>query len=141
MTSRTLIVLTLATALAGALLQPAQAQPKPATLVPAGSVLLFDSALWHGAGANRSDARRYAFSCSYCCGWMRQQENYQLGVPRETARRFPRRLQELCGYSVYKGQFGHIDNHDPIEWLGRERGRRMVWEATDIQRARQQDAS
>ena len=41
MTSRTLYVLTLATALAGALLQPAQAQPKPATLVPAGSEIAF----------------------------------------------------------------------------------------------------
>ncbi len=108
---------------------------QPATM-PAGSVMLFDSALWHGAGENRSDARRYAFSCSYCAGWMRQQENFQLGVPRETAARFPRRLQELCGYSVYRGQFGHIDNHDPIELLGQARGKRMVWEATDVKRAR-----
>jgi hypothetical protein len=97
----------------------------------AGSVMLFDSALWHGGGANISGERRYAFSCAYCWGWMRQQENLQLGIPRETAMRFPRRLQELCGYSVYKGQFGHIDNRDPIELLGRERGKRMVWEATD----------
>ena len=67
---------------------------------------------------------------------MRQQENLQLGIPRETAKRFPRRLQELCGYSVYKGQFGHIDNRDPIELLGQERGKRMVWEATDAKKAR-----
>ena len=86
--------------------------------MPAGSVMLFDSALWHGGGANTSDGRRFAFSCAYCWGWMRQQENLQLGIPHETARRFPRRLQELCGYSVYKGQFGHIDNHDPIELSG-----------------------
>ena len=105
--------------------------------MPAGSVMLFDSALWHGGGANDSDARRFAFSCAYCWGWMRQQENLQLGIPRETAQRMPRRLQELCGYSVYKGQFGHIDNHDPIELLGRERGKRMVWEATDVKKARQ----
>lgn len=104
--------------------------------MPAGSVMLFDSALWHGGGANTSDTRRFAFSCAYCWGWMRQQENLQLGIPRETAARFPRRLQELCGYSVYKGQFGHIDNHDPIELLGRERGKRMVWEATDVRKAR-----
>ncbi len=37
---------------------------------------------------------------------------------------------------VYKGQWGHIDNHDPIELLGRERGKRMVWEATDVALAR-----
>jgi ectoine hydroxylase-related dioxygenase (phytanoyl-CoA dioxygenase family) len=109
--------------------------------MPAGSVMLFDSALWHGGGANNSNARRFAFSCAYCWGWMRQQENLQLGIPREIAERFPRRLQELCGYSVYKGQFGHIDNHDPIELLGRERGRRMVWEATDVKLARATQAA
>ena len=107
----------------------------------AGSVMLFDSALWHGGGANNSDNRRFAFSCAYCWGWMRQQENLQLGIPRETAKRFPRRLQELCGYSVYKGQFGHIDNRDPIELLGRERGKRMVWEATDAKKARMGEAA
>jgi ectoine hydroxylase-related dioxygenase (phytanoyl-CoA dioxygenase family) len=109
--------------------------------MPAGSVMLFDSALWHGGGANTSDARRFAFSCAYCWGWMRQQENLQLGIPMDIARKFPRRLQELCGYSVYKGQFGHIDNRDPIELLGRERGKRMVWEATDVKKARLAEAT
>ena len=41
----------------------------------AGSVMLFDSALWHGGGANVSEGRRFAVSCAYCWGWMRQQEN------------------------------------------------------------------
>ncbi len=102
-----------------------------AATVPAGSIIVFDSALWHGGGANTTAERRWALSCYYCAGWMRQQENLQLGIPRETAARFPRRLQELCGYSVYRGQWGHIDNHDPIELLGRERARPMVWEASE----------
>jgi ectoine hydroxylase-related dioxygenase (phytanoyl-CoA dioxygenase family) len=109
--------------------------------MPQGSVMIFDSALWHGAGENRSPNRRYAFSCAYCAGWLRQQENFLLGIPRQTAMRFPRRLQELCGYSVYKGQFGHIDNHDPIELLGQPRGKRMVWEASDVKRARAMGAA
>ena len=104
--------------------------------MPAGSVMVFDSALWHGAGANLSEARRYALSCAYCAGWLRQQENFQLGIARETAARFPRRLQQLCGYGVYRGQFGHIDNRDPIELLGQPRARRMVWEASDVAQAR-----
>jgi polyisoprenoid-binding protein YceI len=41
MTARTLYALTLASALLGAVLQPAQAQPKPATLVAAGSEIAF----------------------------------------------------------------------------------------------------
>ncbi|WP_431854244.1 phytanoyl-CoA dioxygenase family protein [Azospirillum sp.] len=103
--------------------------------MPAGSVMLFDSALWHAGGTNRTDRRRFSLSCYYCAGWVRQQENLLLGIPRETAQGFPRRLQELCGYSVYKGQYGHIDNRDPIELLGRERARAMVWEASDRKRS------
>lgn len=106
-----------------------------AATMPAGSVMLFDSALWHKGGANTTQERRYALSCYYCAGWMRQQENLQLGIPQETAARFPRRLQELCGYSIYKGQFGHIDNRDPITLLGQERGKRTVWEASDLRAA------
>jgi ectoine hydroxylase-related dioxygenase (phytanoyl-CoA dioxygenase family) len=107
----------------------------PATM-PAGSVMLFDSALWHKGGANVSDERRYALSCYYCAGWMRQQENLQLGIPREIAARFPARLQQMCGYSIYKGQYGHIDNRDPITLLGRESGRPTVWEETDMRLAK-----
>lgn len=106
-----------------------------AATMPAGSVMLFDSALWHYGGANESAERRYAISCYYCAGWMRQQENLQLGIPQDVARRFPRRLQELCGYGIYKGQYGHIDNQDPIAMLGREPLRTTVWEASDRAKA------
>lgn len=105
-----------------------------AMTMPAGSILLFDSALWHGGGANTSAERRYALSCYYGAGWIRQQENLQLGIPQETARRFPRRLQELCGYSIYKGQWGHIDNTDPITLLGETNGRPTVWQVSDRKR-------
>jgi len=103
----------------------------------AGSVMLFDSALWHKGGANTTSMRRYALSCYYCAGWLRQQENLQLGIPADVARRLPRRLQELCGYSIYKGQYGHIDNKDPITLLGSESGRRTVWEASDLKKRRE----
>ena len=54
------------------------------------------------------------------------QENQWLGIPLETAARMPRRLQEMLGYGVWRGQYGHIANRDPIEPLGRERGARMI---------------
>ena len=107
--------------------------PTVQATMKAGSVMLFDSALWHKGGANTTASRRYALSCYYCAGWMRQQENLQLGIPAEVASRFPRRLQEMCGYSIYKGQYGHIDNRDPITLLGGE-GRRTVWEASDLKK-------
>ena len=97
----------------------------------AGSILVWHSTLWHGGGHNRSQARRDGIACYYCAGWLRQQENQQLGIEMERLRGFPRRLQELCGFSVYRGIYGHIENADPIELLGRERTAKMVWQASD----------
>lgn len=97
----------------------------------AGSVMLFDSQLWHGGGQNRTADRRWGMICLYCAGWLRQQENQQLGVPQDLARTFPRRLQELLGYSVYRGLYGHVDNRDPIELLGQPRRGKMVWQASE----------
>lgn len=116
--------------------RPEEDVPTIKATMKSGSIMLFDSALWHHGGANTSNERRYALSCYYCAGWLRQQENLQLGIPRETVARMPRRLQELCGYSIYKGQFGHIDNQDPITLLGQERGKRTVWEAADLKKQR-----
>lgn len=96
--------------------------------MPAGSVIFWHGSLWHGGGTNRSNARRYCVSNYYAAGFMRQQENQQLGIPLEEARRFPRRLQELCGYSVYKGLYGHVDNTDPITMLGRTSETKMIWQ-------------
>ena len=56
------------------------------------------------------------------------QSRRQLGVSSDIARQFPRRLQELCGYSVYKGLYGHVDNADPITMLGRTSQTKMIWQ-------------
>ena len=97
----------------------------------AGSILIWNSTLWHGGGENRTEARRDGIACYYCAGWMRQQENQMLGIPIERLRSFDRRLQELCGFSVYRGLYGHIDNRDPIELLGRDSDGMMVWQASE----------
>jgi len=94
----------------------------------AGSILFWHGSLWHGGGTNTTDERRYSISNYYCHGFMRQQENQQLGIPETIARKFPRRLQELCGYSVYKGLYGHVDNQDPITMLGRTTETKMIWQ-------------
>ena len=83
-----------------------------------GSVLVWHGSLWHGGGANRSGAVRVGIAMNYCAGWIRQQENQQLGIPRETARGFSPRLRELVGYGIYRGIIGHIDKHSPLELLG-----------------------
>lgn len=108
--------------------------PTIAAEMAAGSVLVWDGALWHGGGANTTGARRTGIAMNYCAGYIRQQENQQLGIPRETARGFSARLRELVGYGVYHGLIGHIDKHSPAELLDepdRSPGPTpMVWDAT-----------
>jgi ectoine hydroxylase-related dioxygenase (phytanoyl-CoA dioxygenase family) len=94
----------------------------------AGSVIFWHGSLWHGGGTNRTEERRYSIANYYCHGFIRQQENQQLGIPADITTNFPRRLQELCGYSVYKGLYGHVDNQDPITMLGRDTKTKMIWQ-------------
>jgi ectoine hydroxylase-related dioxygenase (phytanoyl-CoA dioxygenase family) len=92
-----------------------------------GSVLVWHGSLWHGGGANRSSDRRVGIAMNYCAGYIRQQENQQLGVPQDKVRSFPPRLQELVGYGVYMGLIGHIDKKSPAALLGESEGR-MIWD-------------
>jgi ectoine hydroxylase-related dioxygenase (phytanoyl-CoA dioxygenase family) len=95
--------------------------------MPKGSVLVWHGSLWHGGGANATDERRVGIAMNYCAGYIRQQENQQLGIPLKTAERFTPRLRQLVGYSIYNGLIGHIDKHDPVELFG-EAGTSMIWE-------------
>jgi ectoine hydroxylase-related dioxygenase (phytanoyl-CoA dioxygenase family) len=85
--------------------------------MPKGSVLIWHGSLWHGGGANNTGERRVGIAMNYCAGYIRQQENQQLGLSRETVRGFDPRLRELVGYSVYNMLIGHINKHSPAELL------------------------
>jgi ectoine hydroxylase-related dioxygenase (phytanoyl-CoA dioxygenase family) len=100
----------------------------PATMTK-GSVLVWHGSLWHGGGANQTDQRRVGIAMNYCAGYIRQQENQQLGIPTETVRHFSPRLQELVGYGVYTGLIGHIDKQSPAQLLADGSGLTMVWDA------------
>ena len=97
--------------------------------MPAGSALILHGSTWHGGGGNETSAeQRYGLSIQYVAGWCRQQQNLMLGTDRETVERYPRRLQELIGYSMYRNVMGHVDRQHPLRLLGVEQGVDMVWE-------------
>jgi ectoine hydroxylase-related dioxygenase (phytanoyl-CoA dioxygenase family) len=96
--------------------------------MPRGSVLIWDGSLWHGGGANRTDQRRMGVAMNYCAGFIRQQENQQLGLPPELVRGFEPRLQELVGYGVYRGLIGHIDKQSPAQKLNGTGDFRSIWD-------------
>jgi ectoine hydroxylase-related dioxygenase (phytanoyl-CoA dioxygenase family) len=99
--------------------------------MPRGSVLVWHGSLWHGGGPNRTEARRVGIAMNYCAGWIRQQENQQLGLDRALVARFPPRLRELVGYGVYQGLIGHIDKRRPADaLLGEGHGDGLLWDQT-----------
>jgi ectoine hydroxylase-related dioxygenase (phytanoyl-CoA dioxygenase family) len=93
-----------------------------------GSVLVWHGSLWHGGGANQTDQPRIGVAMNYCAGFLRQQENQQLGIPQSVAAQFSKRLQRMVGYGVYRNLIGHIDKRDPRELLGGEGTMRSIWD-------------
>jgi ectoine hydroxylase-related dioxygenase (phytanoyl-CoA dioxygenase family) len=94
-----------------------------------GSVLVWHGSLWHGGGANTTSSRRVGIAMNYCAGYLRQQENQQLGLSLDTVRHFSPRLQQLVGYGIYRGLIGHIDKQIPANLLLKaSEDSRLVWE-------------
>ncbi len=80
-----------------------------------GSVLLYTGAVYHGGGANRSDATRAGINITYNVSWLRQEENQYLSVPLEIARTLPVDLLRLMGYARGAYALGYVDDlRDPI---------------------------
>ena len=99
--------------------------------MPAGSILVWDGGLWHGGGANVTGSKRRGLAMNYCAGFIRQQENQQLGIPLDTLRTFSPELQELCGFGVYKGLIGHIDRQSASQrLLDPDSPNTMLWDRT-----------
>jgi phytanoyl-CoA dioxygenase PhyH len=95
----------------------AHAETEPAEM-PAGSVLFYTGSLYHGAGANQSDATRYGVNVTYAVSWLRQEENQYLSCPPDVARELPDDLLRLMGYARGAYALGYVDDlRDPLEVL------------------------
>jgi ectoine hydroxylase-related dioxygenase (phytanoyl-CoA dioxygenase family) len=96
-------------------------------VMPKGSVIVYDGGLWHAGGTNESAERRMGIVVNHCAGYIRQEENQILAVPREMVATFPRRLQQMLGYGTYKGLMGHVDKQDPGVLLDPTIETDMIW--------------
>ncbi len=86
--------------------------------MPAGSVLFYTGKLYHGGGANRSDAVRYGLNITYAVSWVRQEENQYLSCPADIARTLPEPLLRLMGYARGAYALGYVDDlRDPLQAL------------------------
>ncbi len=95
-----------------------------------GSVLVWDGSLWHGGGANQTNETRIGIAMNYCAGWIRQQENQQLGLDIDTVAGFSPRLQGLCGFEIYRGLIGHINKQPPsARLLSADLDSGVVWDS------------
>lgn len=62
----------------------------------AGSILMFDGAVWHGRGPNTTAGQcRRALNLYYSCSWLRQLDGHYCGLPEVDVHRLPATLQAL----------------------------------------------
>ena len=84
----------------------------------AGSLLVFDGALWHGGGGNTTtDRRRRSINLNFNLSWLRQQENQYVGIPRTRWLSMPERLQRLLGFQKVNFLYGSVDYTDPLVYF------------------------
>lgn len=87
-----------------------------------GSVVLYLGGTVHGGGANSTATVRTGVNVDYTLGWLRQEENQYLSVPREIAAALPEPVQRLMGYDYGAYALGYMDDaRDPIAALRPDR--------------------
>ena len=84
-----------------------------------GSALVFDGRLIHGTGANRTpDVQRHGLLTYYCRPFIRQQENFFLGMAPELRTTEREAFLERVGYRIWGG-LGRTDTPGERELLTR----------------------
>ena len=82
--------------------------PTVVAQAPAGSALVFDGRLWHGAGANTTDQPRPALFSYYCAPFLRQQENIPLSLLGEVYESLTPAELKVLGFEAHNRGLGRI---------------------------------
>jgi ectoine hydroxylase-related dioxygenase (phytanoyl-CoA dioxygenase family) len=101
----------------GAEFPDAHASGAVPAVMPAGSALVFDAALFHRGGENRASGTRLAISPQYCQPFLRPQESQLLIVPPDAARACTDRMRAMLGYSIHPPFIGQVDGMHPLRLI------------------------
>ena len=88
-------------------------------VMPKGSVLFYLGSTIHGGGANRSDLPRSGLVSTYSLGWLRQEDNQYLCIPRDVADTFPEQVRRLLGYQTHGKYLGTYPGDPDGHWFRR----------------------
>ena len=69
-------------------------------VAPAGSIVMFDSNLWHAAGANSTGESRRALTLAFTRPFLKQQLDYSRAVGWDRVKTLPPGLQQVLGYNA-----------------------------------------
>jgi ectoine hydroxylase-related dioxygenase (phytanoyl-CoA dioxygenase family) len=86
-------------------------------VMPKGSVLYYLGSTFHGGGANQSNAPRAGLINTYSLGWIRQEENQYLTIPREIADSYPENVRRLMGYQSHGHSLGVYPGDPDDNWF------------------------
>jgi ectoine hydroxylase-related dioxygenase (phytanoyl-CoA dioxygenase family) len=87
-------------------------------VMPRGSVLFYLGSTVHAGGANRSDKPRTGLITTYSLGWLRQEENNYLMIPREVVDSYPDNIRRLMGYQSHGPYLGVWPGDPDGHWWG-----------------------
>jgi len=82
-----------------------------------GSVLYYLGSTIHGGGANRSQSTRSGLITTYSLGWLRQEENQYLSIPRDVADSYPEHIRRLMGYQAHGKYLGVYPDDPDGRWF------------------------
>lgn len=85
--------------------------------MPKGSVLFYLGSILHGGGANKTQAPRSGLITTYSLGWLRQEENQYLTIPREVVDSYPQKIRRLMGYQSHGENLGVYPDDPDGHWF------------------------
>jgi ectoine hydroxylase-related dioxygenase (phytanoyl-CoA dioxygenase family) len=94
-----------------------QAEPLCAATMSAGSVLVYDGRLIHGAGRNHTSTTRLGMIIEHVVRWLRPAENHTLTIAPEVALTLSPALRERLGYNQHSPYLGFVNGRSPEQWL------------------------